>query len=813
MAFNPLRMMRKHQKVLMAGVVLVCMVTFILSSGSMGGDFFDWLKSKLTGRSNFPEVATLYGERIDIPELQRLRQRRIIANEYMGLAHNHAMSVLQEDIKRATEEAKKKPGDSSLLQKQLDARTKLSQLEPRQPQGQLYFGGTLGPEELLDFLIWKKQADRLGIHLSATDVARERDQETVIQLPRDVLRNIEVMIGSLRTGEPLTADLLVSSLADEFRVRLAKTALLGPDAPPQRNPFGMGFDPTGGRLQTSFTPEEFWEFYRRNRTEISVRLLPVAARDLLPQIKDTPEESALRELFDKHSNDEPNPMMKRPGFKQPRRIQVEWVSASPKDEPYPRAAELSLAVLEATLPLAFTEQLLTEYNQSKSRFRLPSWTEEQSGKALLPAFKQQDFETMRKLHALPVQRLADAILMAALGSAQAREIALDLKALGGWVDTETKARKEFLASALALTAMPLSPLLLTGVPALSVAARQHSGDRFGQVLPLTAVTRYLFKELRDDMARRLVNKNLEAFSKELDKYRGRPEDAKKFVAESLKRYGLKSGAMAQPRDQFGIAEDPALQPIKEPLRSRTGVRLEDDPRERVIGFLLFQLNKTYAPQRAFSNDETNYLYWMTADKAAYVPKFEEVKDEVLAAWRLNKARELAKAEADKVADAAKKAGRDALRTLIDGSPHSGKPIELYGVTRLKPPDQSPLPGRDRQYTPYRLPATEIEFPTQEFVDKLLELKDFGDVAVLHDMPEGTYYVATPLSKRSEPLPGEFYAVYKRTSPAEVFPDPLLTQFDRQRRADQKRAVMEQLRADARLKLDNDGIKALADERQ
>ena len=40
-------------------------------------------------------------------------------------------------------------------------------------QGSLYFGGSLTPQGLLDFMIWKHEADRLGIQLTAGDVRDE----------------------------------------------------------------------------------------------------------------------------------------------------------------------------------------------------------------------------------------------------------------------------------------------------------------------------------------------------------------------------------------------------------------------------------------------------------------------------------------------------------------------------------------------------------------------------------------------------------------------------------------------------------------
>src|SRR5262249_29258871 len=52
-----------------------------------------------------------------------------------------------------------------LLQQQLQ--------QQQQQQREFYFGGTSKIPDLLDFLVWKRQADKLGIFLTPADVSRE----------------------------------------------------------------------------------------------------------------------------------------------------------------------------------------------------------------------------------------------------------------------------------------------------------------------------------------------------------------------------------------------------------------------------------------------------------------------------------------------------------------------------------------------------------------------------------------------------------------------------------------------------------------
>src|SRR5438093_3841010 len=95
MAFNPFRRFRKHQKIIIAGITILCMVTFVIC-GSMGkGDFFETIAHTFTGRSRGEVVATMYGKDITAKEVQELRSQRRLANQYMlsftAAARNNAI--------------------------------------------------------------------------------------------------------------------------------------------------------------------------------------------------------------------------------------------------------------------------------------------------------------------------------------------------------------------------------------------------------------------------------------------------------------------------------------------------------------------------------------------------------------------------------------------------------------------------------------------------------------------------------------------------------------------------------------------------
>src|SRR5205807_2516235 len=231
MAFNPFHGFRKHQKVVFAALTIVCMLTFVLASGvGMAGDFFSELSRWLGGqRRSGTDVARLYGSRVSGPDIQTLRNQRRAANAYMASAvqsahdnlFNKVFDALQYNKVRKDQELKNlmnmqtlasrygKWGEERYLEalgryvdqlqqeesKRTDAKetsgsNRVRKLvgdiniaarqwmwlmkdakDPLYPAANLYFGGATTVDGLLDFMIWRRQADQLGIQLTDQDIA------------------------------------------------------------------------------------------------------------------------------------------------------------------------------------------------------------------------------------------------------------------------------------------------------------------------------------------------------------------------------------------------------------------------------------------------------------------------------------------------------------------------------------------------------------------------------------------------------------------------------------------------------------------
>src|SRR5256885_16103424 len=91
MAFNPFHGFRRHQKKVFAGLTIMCMFIFVLSSGMGRGDLLSQMSDWFAGRTQASQApAKLYGKDVDEATLFRTKLSRTIANAYMYQAVERA---------------------------------------------------------------------------------------------------------------------------------------------------------------------------------------------------------------------------------------------------------------------------------------------------------------------------------------------------------------------------------------------------------------------------------------------------------------------------------------------------------------------------------------------------------------------------------------------------------------------------------------------------------------------------------------------------------------------------------------------------
>src|SRR5712691_1115207 len=400
MAFHPFRTFQKHRRKWLAAATILAMVTFIFAGSGLlsGGDFFSWASQALGGRGKFETVVKLYGKRINTIDVRLLREKRTIANDFMRSAVSESHGRVLRDFQRSLDkfgpvkdvlnsyvtqilqpQRPLTPQDFGFylsqiasIQRGLDAGGKKSEARlvgelvtvldlvkkqsERQQRNDGYFGGSTSVEDLLDFTIWLHQADRLGINLTPADVRKQLQLETFDRIEDNDFA-LFLQNSNLRRRSKLTFEELNAALTDEFRVRLAQEALVGYE--PGVHGLREKSSPTND-VPAAVTPYEFWNFYKDNVIPSKLALLRLPVKEFVSK-DDQPTEKDLDLLFKQYKEKEPSPERDKPGFKQPRRVAVEWVSARPDSEFYQRGSQIVAALTQVTLPAAYHAALLENY--------------------------------------------------------------------------------------------------------------------------------------------------------------------------------------------------------------------------------------------------------------------------------------------------------------------------------------------------------------------------------------------------------------------------------------------------------------------
>ncbi len=157
----------------------------------------------------------------------------------------------------------------------------------------------------------------------------------------------------------------------------------------------------------------------------------------------------------------------------------------------------------------------------------------------------------------------------------------------------------------------------------------------------------------------------------------------------------------------------------------------------------------YEPIELSDEDDRRYLIRKLEDQAPRVPGLDEIRSEVVLAWKTSKARPLAKKAADDYADTVKAAGGKITAEIVEGHPV----ITTDAITRLRPGGF--LPGQFMDFGPPTVSEIpQVPMAGSQFRDVYFALKP-GDVGIAPNEPETVYYVMT----LNRVLPATFDLLY------------------------------------------------------
>jgi hypothetical protein len=377
-------------------------------------------------------------------------------------------------------------------------------------------------------------------------------------------------------------------------------------------------------------------------------------------------------------------------------------------------------------------------------------------------------------------------------------------------------------------------LILTG--ALEPAPLGEAGLPT-EVMPRVTLAQ-LGPELRDkarvELARRLATEDLTAFRGEIIKLNKEKDRAavQKYIADFVKERGLQHGSTTEPRDQYHLIDDPGLAPLKQAYARGHGQQdlllrgfAPEFFREQTM---MGEPTGLYLPSLFFagSGEDKQYFWWRTEDIAARTPRFDKAKAQVAEAWKRLQARDLAKKEADRLADLAKRAQGDLPKLRDLAAQNGGREFFELGPVAKYMPQLTAQAGYGRQYQTvtdlrpdqiaqvYKIPPDRVAYPDREFVEKLLGLREQtkGATTVLTDQPKKNFYV-TSLVERSEPSTDDFRRAYVGSMARATEYDTLLGRLSLDRREKYRKEVLEQLRKEGKVVVNEEARKRSSDESQ
>lgn len=855
MAFNPFNFFRKNQKILFALLTIMVMFMFVLSSGIGRGDFFQWFPEWL-GQQRGPggeAVAVVEGKKLTTGQLSNISQKRNRANEFLMSLSAHVSNKIAKQLDDSISKADRESGQDkfrTLLQSRqmgylgqqeyfqilmaqqqgqqippsavlnarfteinrqfqtLDAMVSSQLSKPEEKElartakvmvdidsrrmfSPTYFS-TIPIKETKDsyeFELWKRKADKLGITISSIDAEFMVYSELGAQANETDWKQIQNELQS--RDARLTTESLKQAIADEFRVRTAMAAIIGNTN--SRNGADIGGD------QSAASPYQVYQYYRQQCDESMYSVLGIPAENFIKDVKGEPTEAELRELFAKYRVQEPNPVLERPGFKEPRKLKLEWLQAKGDEKYYEAGAKdafiktelqaklagLTIAPVDpisvvsvlagpALLSIKPENVLESVYNSYKtgSEFNIrSSW----------------DVNFLNTRADVTDPSVVKATNLAALTSVVASSLmGFGPPSTGPIVMIERARMEERNAKARAQAAAFVLPIL-GHIPmgnAIALAAR------IPEPLPLAVLRPEAEKKVKERLARQLCYNDLEKFQTELAKL-GKGVDksgARDYLEKFVKDRGFTKGESKEFRDQFSIYGDAGLTPLLEIFNKRAGKDanpigfgqlffFEQDERRQNRPAATYYAPNSYPPgslneqafvgtQLADAPTEPVVLAWRTAEEAAVEPKNMDdakVRAKVVAAWKRAKARELAKTKAEEIAKTAKDFGThaDAIRgKLIDleaelkataGEKAAMDRIKYFEIADVAPivTGQAFMPGRSSWTDFQYMPNKDAPYATGEMTNELLKNRDKapGTAFVMTDNPKDMYYVAV-LSNRN-----------------------------------------------------------------
>ncbi len=634
---SPFAKFRKNQKVMMVVLTVMAMFAFVVLP-----NFIDF--GQKTSAPNPEVVKTRYGVLREM-DLHNLGQRRILANQFINNARQRANLGMVGNI----------------------------------------FGGTQ-ESELVSSMIFARKAEELGFYISDNQIIAFLDELTNKTIDGEGFAQIAQERG-VQESEIMEA------------LRYEMTVLQFP-----RNYL------VGTQVQT---PAGRWDMYQSLNREVSVELIPLPVENFIGRVP-KPDETTLRAFFEQHQFAEATFHEIEPGFKQPHRVAFQYFKIKAEDF----ASQVSVTEDEIIAAYERDKDVLYRYRPDASSFNNPftlPGTNEDAGipvddvapeavtdpapvtetevpaadGTVAPADETPPADDAPATDAAPADapigekspeapqssvrrspfqlasyRLQDAAPAEGDPAAEPSVTPTNTAAVADPATPEAAAPPA--AEANAATTTDAAPPLTEDEPLanedlLPPGELQDGPDPMYE--PLWKVREQVRKSVADEQARPLMEKVTAELNREMRLYES------KWKGWNAQRVQKKDLPAPKPLDFDDLARKSGVETRKTSLLASDALLFSEEhtlgksyvgetPSEATAIFnSAYQGSPLFQPQQSQDVQGNHYLFWKTEDKDAYLPTLEEVRGDVEEAWNRQAARKLAVAEANKLADEARKSGK------------------------------------------------------------------------------------------------------------------------------------------------------------
>ena len=529
------------------------------------------------------------------------------------------------------------------------------------------------------------------------------------------------------------------------------------------------------------TPAERWEYFGRLKKQASIEAVGVPVARYADRIPD-PSESDLKAFFDEHKNAYARPSSPTPGFHEPQRIAAQYVRAdyekllaSVTDEEiaadyeknkadydqYEKGAAGQKPVSqEQAAPAAGTGGVQTpdaakpaEQPQSTqppasetpkaaetpAATEQPKATEEKKDESKKEENKEEKpagtSATQRRspfmLTAYVDEKPAEAAPAAGATADKPAEAAPAAAAPANPPATETKPAAETPAATPSTTPAPAAQAPAAQAPAATESAPKAEEAPAQPAGPSPLIKAIIRRRIVDEKA----HKAFQGIRDRVEQYRvacGKYEAAKNKGTKAVEPEKIDLEAMA---NSAGLTPGATgLISAFDAQRTELGTSLVD--RKQPVWMFAFQSLSVYRAEISQDRANNYYLFWKTEETKERVPSFDDpgVREQVLAVWKMVKARDLATEEAKKLAEEARKAGKS-LKEVFGDRPDL--PVTTPEPFSWLTFGQVPLGSAPEAVRLSEVAG--IDMPGREFMQTVFGLKA-SEIGVAKNAPETVAYV-------------------------------------------------------------------------